>query len=312
MHEVEEELVPYIEIKGLKDKRREALRLKDRDEVERLTNALVALYVYYGESYKMSLQPDPQAAELCLKEALKLKWDHPIANYRYAHLLYAKRDYAKASLHFKTALDGSRSETLNDTQALIAHIFTANSGILMAKEAMKEMEYLENNPYAVFDRKLKEEYIDRLLVESEDMVAQFLYMKITPFGGQEPISEEKFLDECQAGDVDVYLLVTPRERGIVYRGRKLEALSQTEFYVAHFVLMAELFTPVKDIYKAVYEGPLEKTVTLAAVRQSLSRLGRFPFWDEIIETQKEGNFSGRKRRTGIRYKMLCHCSVVLL
>ena len=131
--------------------------------------------------------------------------------------------------------------------------------------------------------------------------------------GQKHISEESFLNELETdGDVDVYLCVTSTKREIVYRGEKPKDLSQTDFYVAHTVLMSEIFTQVKDIYDARYKGPLEKAVTPAAVRQSLSRLNRLPFWDQIVESKIRGSYSARKRRAGIRYKMLCHCSVVLL
>ncbi|HJV46989.1 MAG TPA: hypothetical protein VJ824_14820 [Bacillota bacterium] len=311
--EGERQVVPHEEERVLLEKQKEAVRRRDHKAANNFCNALVALYVYYGESFKMSEQPDPTAAKYCLKKALKLNKDHPVANYRYAHLLYSHRDYAQAGFHFKKALDGNHREGLNDTQALIAQIFTVNCGILMAKEALREIDFLQNNLHAVFDGKLKAKYIERLLVDSEEMVAQHLYVKITPSGEQEHISEDRFTAEQSInGNAGVCLCVTPTERVIIYRGVP-KTLSQTEFYVTHTVLMSEVWIQVKEIYDALSNGPLEETITPAAVRQSLRRLSReISFWDSIVESKTRGSYSVRKRRSGVEYKLLCHSSVVWL
>ncbi|MET3289295.1 UNVERIFIED_CONTAM: tetratricopeptide (TPR) repeat protein [Brevibacillus sp. OAP136] len=308
----EEHLVPYQEEIALKEKRKAALKRGDRQECEHYTSSLVALYVFYGESFKMSDRPDPYSAKKCLEKALSLQNDHPVANYRYAHLLYAERNFAKAAYYFKKALDGNRTQSLNDTQSLISQIFTVNCGILMAKEAIKEVDYLQNNRHASFDTKLIANYADRMLVDSEEMLTQYLYLRINS-DGSKPISEERFFEEQEAaGDQDVLICVTQRSRELVFRGSR-EPLSQTEFFVAHTVLKSVEFIQVKDIYASLFEDcPLETVITPEAVRQCLRRLSnKLTFWDLVVEADTRGKYSARKRREGLRYTLLCQSNVVL-
>ncbi|HZG76352.1 MAG TPA: hypothetical protein VEZ72_10905 [Paenibacillus sp.] len=58
----------------------------------------------------------------CLREVLDLQSDHPTANYRYAHLLYKRKAYAGAGMHFHRAPTPTLALTLNDQQAYIANI----------------------------------------------------------------------------------------------------------------------------------------------------------------------------------------------
>jgi hypothetical protein len=314
MEEEEQERlpVPYEQEKVLKDKYNAAMKRGDREASKLHKASLVAFYVMYGESYKGSDRPEPTSAKLCLRRALGLQHDHSVANYRYAHLLYGEKHFALAAYHFKLALDGSREQSLNDTQSLIAHIFTVNCGLLMARDAIREVDDLQNSEHASFDSKLMEDYANRMLVDSEEMLAHFLYMKVTA-SGNEPVSEQRFYElQEEAGDSDVLLCVTPLSRELIYRGRR-ERLTQTEFYVAHTVLQSKEFIQVKDIYEKLFEGrPLEEVVAPSAVRQCLRRLSRdVPFWEMVVEADIRGNFSARRLRKGIAYTLLCHSSVVL-
>jgi uncharacterized protein HemY len=129
----EKYMAPYEQEKELKKKLDEAQKLRDQAKIKECRNALVTLYVYYGESYKNSDKPDPRSAKWFLERALKLQKDHPIANYRYGHLMYADKKYALAAYYLKKAIDGSTEQCLNDTQLLIANIITVNCGLFPYK-----------------------------------------------------------------------------------------------------------------------------------------------------------------------------------
>jgi hypothetical protein len=305
-------LVPYKQERALLDKHKLAREEKDREAIKAHRDSLVAFYVFYGESYKGSDKPDPRSAKSCLKKALNLQIDHPVANYRYAHLVYGEQDFTLAAFHFKLALDGTREQSLNDTQTLIAQIIIVNCGLSMAREAIKEVDYLQNNEHASFDRKLKDNYLDQMLVYSEDLQEHFMYMKETE-SAKEPISEEQFHElQETSGDSDVLLCITPTKRELVYRGRR-ELLTQTEFFVVHTVMQSKKSIKVKEIHDTLFEGhPLEEVVTHAAVRQCLHRLSsRIAFWEMVVETETRGNYSVRRRGAGISYTFLYHSSIVL-
>ncbi|RNB92521.1 tetratricopeptide repeat protein [Brevibacillus fluminis] len=310
MIEEEKEFVPYHEEKALREKLNAALKRGDQVDSKIYRESLVSLYVLFGESFKMSDRPDPNSAKRYLEKALRLQSNHPIANYRYAHILYGSGKYIESACFFKRALDGNREQGLSDTQTLIAQIFTVNCGILMAKDAIKEVNYLESSKYASFDSKIIANYADRMLVDSEEMLTQYLYIKVTSTGS-EPISEDFFYKEQESkGDCDVLICITQQKRELVYQDRR-EPLTQTEFFVAHTVLMSNEFIQVKDIYEYLCNGPLGGVIKPESIRKCLSRLVRNPIWNVVVETNARGNYSARRRRVGLQYALLCHSNVVV-
>src|SRR4051794_33486864 len=97
---------PNVEEKKLKQLLREAK--EDKVLKEEVRGKLVSLYVHHGEYFKMNEMSDPKLAKDYLKKALQYQDDHPVANYRLAHLLYREGHYFDALTHFHKSIDGSR------------------------------------------------------------------------------------------------------------------------------------------------------------------------------------------------------------
>ncbi|NRF93608.1 hypothetical protein HQN89_21935 [Paenibacillus frigoriresistens] len=311
MRDEEQQLVPYEQERELQRKYREAKERREQNKIKLIRDELVTFYVYYGESYKNSDTPDPRSAKWCLKKALELQKDHPIANYRYGHLMYADTEYALAAYHFKRAVDGSLEQCLSDTQRLIANIITVNCGLIMAKQAIQEVDEIEelyqDDPT---DSAKREDYLSRMLVESEELLAQHMYLKVTP-SGNEYISKERYLAEKETmKENEIKICVTPSYRVMLFQNWESQTISQTEFYVAHTILMSAAYLETKEIGEALKE--LEKVIKPEAIRKCLSRLSiNVSFWDKIVDTNLKGNYSARRRRNGVKYSLLCHSSIVI-
>jgi hypothetical protein len=314
MRDEDRNLVPYEQERELLRNFRLAKESKDFDRVKQLRDELVTFYVYYGESYKSSDIPDPRSAKWCLKKALDLQSDHPVANYRYAHLMYADEEYALAAYHFKKAADGSQEQCLNDTQRLIANIITVNCGLLMAKHSLEEIDEIEqlyrNSPADAADGAKREDFLSRMLVDSEEMLSQHMYLKISP-AGSEYISKERYTVEKEAvHENEVKICITPSYRVMLFENARPQNISQTEFCVAHTILMSAAYLESKEIGEALEE--LEKVIKPETIRKCLSRLStNVSFWDRIVDTRQRGNYSARRRRNGVKYMLLCHSSVVV-
>jgi hypothetical protein len=306
--------VPYEQEREILKEYRLAKDRKDSERVKQLRDELATFYVYYGESYKNSDTPDPRSAKWCLKKALDLQSDHPVANYRYAHLMYADEEYALAAYHFKKAADGSQEQCLNDTQRLIANIFTVNCGLLMAKHSLEEIDEIEQlysgDPTDVADEAKREDFLSRMLVDSEEMLSQHMYLKISPMGN-EYISKERYTVEKEdVRENEVKICITPNYRVMLFENARPQSISQTEFYVAHTILMSAAYLESKEIGEALEE--LEKVIKPETIRKCLSRMStKVSFWDSIVDTKQKGNYSARRRRNGVKYMLLCHSSVAV-
>jgi hypothetical protein len=312
MMEEEQQMIPYERERELKQQYDEAKKRGDQAETKQHLEELVSFYVYYGESFKNSDRPDPQSAKLCLERALKYQKDHPVAHYRYAHLMYGDEEYALVAYHFKQAVDGSREHSLEDTQRLIANIITVNCGLLMARQALEEVYELnaDGNRKDTEDSVKREDFLNRMLIDSEEMLDQHIYIKLTPVG-RGYISEAQYITEKEnMGDQEVKLFVSQHERIIVCGGGKPEPLSQTDFYVAHTILMSAVYLETKDIGEALKN--LERVIKPEAIRKCISRMSfSIPYWNIVVDSDIGGNYAKRRRRNGVKYALLCHCSVVV-
>jgi hypothetical protein len=243
-------------------------------------------------------------------QALKLQKEHPIANYRYAHLMFADKEYALAAYYFKRAMDGSPEKCLDDTQMLIANIITVNCGMHMAKAAIIEINDLHDEKEDHPDQQKRQKFLDSLLVDSEERLEQHMYRKVTPIG-QQYISHEQYFEEMEETEERVVkMFVSQRDRFMVFQGGHRVLISQTEFYVAHTILMSYDYLDLADI--GFMLNDLEKIITSDYIRQSISRLkNKAPFWDDIVDSITGKNSSKRRRRSGIHYALLCHSSVMV-
>jgi len=299
--------VPYEEERKLLKQYREAKRTRNKEEEQRCKKALLRLYVHHGEHFKMSESPDYTSAAYCLKKALELDENHPLANYRYAHLIFRDREYEKAAYHFRKALDGTPEEGLNDSQALVAQMMLVNCGLLIAKDALREVKFLQGNEFRTYDLDLIETYSEQMLIHSEEMLEQHIYCHVTPVGVR-TISRGDFLAYPERVENDEVLLYVNDKYRIMYRNdwRTLEYHAFCVFWV---IVRASDYVGTKDIASALGDSDAELELRDDHIRQLIFRLSRrLPYWDDIIETTKGGL---RRRRKGVTYSLLCHSSVVL-
>lgn len=309
MREIDYDLLPNKEAEELRRLYKEAAKSRDQEMIAQYRSKLINLYVYYGESFKFSDKPDPMSAKWCLKKALELQHNHPVANYRYGHLLYAEKNYTLAADYFKKAIDASPYECLDDTQLLIANIIMVNCGLLIAEKAIREVEELECKiERDSAEAKKREDYLSRMLIESEAKLKQHLYQKIT-LSGKEFISYDRFIaekDEIRSEHIKI--CVTHEERSIQFDVLPSLTITQTEFYVIHTIMMSERYLETKDIHEAL-KG-VEHINSPNTIRKCLSRLKqKLPYWDQIVDTKEQGNYVARKRRNGIHYALIQHSSI---
>ncbi len=313
--EQEESFVPSEEARVWRQRRKEALARRDRAEAERCRKQLISLYVQHGESFKMgvSAPPNPEIAMQCLRQALDLQDDHPIANYRYAHLLYKRKAYAEAGLHFHRALTPTLALALNDQQAYIANIFLVNCGVLVAREAMREIAFLNGNEHAEYDLGVVERYEEQMLVESERMLDRHVFVKTTAEGGTAFLSKHQYEElRLYAGPDEVLLCAEEEGYQLQYGRSRPVTLDKLSFCVLRRLFEAGGYIQGGDIAEGLPATSRGNPVSAVYVRQIFSRLHRdIPYWEEIVDTVATGNRAERKLRDGLRYTLVHHASVVL-
>lgn len=150
-------------------------------------------FVRQAEFFKLSETPDFVQAKKWLLKALDMDKNHPIANYRLGYLLYREHQYELAVYHFKTALVGTETDVLSETQLMLANTFLVNCGMAITREALRELEDLELRIEGEIDQERIERYRTEMLVQEENMLDRLYYRKIT--ADQETIiNEEQFYD----------------------------------------------------------------------------------------------------------------------
>lgn len=308
----------HDEEKKLKVKVKEAHAIRDRAAFQHAQSALVTHYVRYGEYLKMSTKPDPYVAERFLKEAVKHQKDHPIANYRLAHLLYRKKKYVEALAHFERALAGSAAQGLNESQEMIANMFMANCGIFIARQALEELESSGENPYLQVDEQLVGRYRGEMYSAIGEMLDNRFYRKITA-EKEEFISDEKVQLILENNWTTDQVVLSSMDDGVHIYFRKYQPISlePTAFRVLYFILLAEKALTGEDLQDRFYDGVGEE-IDPNLLRQSLARLQRYiPYWEEIIQTEQVRNPEtnrdrrGRKLAEGINCCVICRAGDIL-
>lgn len=290
----------------------ESIKKKDQHAAKQAGTTLVKLYVKFGEYFKMSSKPDPRVAEHYLKKAISLEKDHPVANYRLAHLMYRKEEYTSALTYFERALAGSASEGLNGSQEVIANMFMVNCGLVLSRQALMEMETLVDNPYIQFDEELIGAYRPEMFEAIGKLLEIRYYRKITA-GKEELVTEDKvqsLLEEKPSNQVILCLI--DDGSNVYYKGYQPIQLEQTSFTILYFLLRSEKLMTGKDLIACLYNDMREE-VGSDVIRQTLSRLSRrLPFWDEIIQTEQIQILhpgTGRRRTGRMRADGISYCII---
>ncbi|WP_462410660.1 tetratricopeptide repeat protein [Neobacillus sp. Marseille-QA0830] len=297
----EYEFHPMMEETRIKESLEKAKRQRDRSKVEEETKKLVNLYVSQGEYFKMGDRPDPNMAKRYLIKALSLQKDHPVANYRLGFLYYREKQFTKAVSYFEKALDGSRDEDveeLNDTQRMLSNMFLVNCGIKIAKEAIREIDFIEENLYSDLEIDRIERYRNEILVLEEDIFDKMFYRKIED-GVEEKIGEYEFNHFIPAKK-QVLLKSSDQGLQIVLQHERPVSLNPKAFYVLYGILTGKGFKTYNELKEIAGEGSGQE-ITDDYLRQIIRRLSRdLPYWDRIVETSMILNPDTRRNVAGIK------------
>ncbi|RBW71117.1 hypothetical protein [Bacillus taeanensis] len=303
-------IIPSAEEKDLLKEYNEARRYGEKEKMLKKRDALVHLYIYYGDYFHME-NPTPMFVENYLQKALALNETHPLANYRIAHFHYKNRQYLEALNSFKKSLIGSETERLNDTQEMLAQMFIVNCGVLVAKEARKEIETIKINASVQCDEELVNRYGNEIVVASEKMIDRMFYCKITP-QQKEIISEDIYSSIMEMEEIDrVLLSISERGYEVKFHGHKA-TLDIPSFYIFYTLLKSNQFITGEEIRKELFDKYLTQARSDSSLHQTFSKLKeRLPFWDEIIEMASVDSKTARRLKNRFSYCVLYRASDIL-
>jgi tetratricopeptide (TPR) repeat protein len=282
MRDRDDDFHPMMEEKRLQELLAVARKQKDKSQEKEMTKKLVNLYVSQGEYFKMGDKPDLNIAKRYLEKALQWQQDHPVANYRLGYLYYRRREYTKAVSFFERALDGSVEEELNDTQRMLANMFLVNCGIKIAKEAIHEINFIEDNVYTELEIERIVQYKSEILILDEEIFDKMFYRKIEN-GTEEKIGEYEFInfkpDKNQ-------LLLKRSDHGMEIHFQDFVPimLNPKSFYTLYGIVTAKGFRTYRELQEIATNGT-GQVVSDDYIRQIIRRLSRdLPYWGHIIET----------------------------
>lgn len=282
MRNRDDDVHPMMEAKRLQELLGVARKLKDKTQEKEMTKKLVNLYVSQGEYFKMGDKPDLNIAKRYLEKALQMQKDHPVANYRLGYLYYQRREYTKAVSFFERALDGSMEEELNDTQRMLANMFLVNCGIKIAKEAIHEINFIEDNVYTDLEIERIERYKNEILVLDEEIFNKMFYRKIEN-GTEEKIGEYEFIN-FKPDKNQVLLKRSDQGMEIHFKGFKPISLNPKTFYTLYGIITAKSFRTYRELQEIATNGSGQE-VSDDYLRQIIRRLSRdLPYWEHIFET----------------------------
>jgi tetratricopeptide (TPR) repeat protein len=278
---------PNHEEKRLLQRLGDARQKEDRSSMEQVRKELVQLYLTHGEHFKMNENPDPIQAEYYLKKALNHQKDHPVVNYRMAHLLYRKERHAEAIRYFQYAIDGSRFEALNDTQMKLARMFMVNCGILIAKEALEELQEMEENEGVLIDKKLIEKYQSEILAGSVESLDRMFYQCQFETGPTEIISETTYWSLFEPPYGNLVILGKNDEGYFLYfQGQRYNQLDKSKFLFVYLILTSRVGITNLELQEKLLND-YRVDINEDTIRQNHSRLNRrIPFLENIIEESR--------------------------
>ena len=207
-------------------------------------------FVRQAEFFKLSETLDFVQAKKWLLKALDMDKNHPIANYRLGYLLYREHQYELAVYHFKTALDGTETDVLSETQLMLANTFLVNCGMAITREALRELEDLELRIEGERDQERIERYRTEMLVQEENMLDRLYYRKIT--ADQETIINEEEFYDIRPDKGELLLRSSDDGKTLQVAGKPAESLNLHMFLIL-VLLNQKSFQPYPVLQEALSE-----------------------------------------------------------
>ncbi|TCI50350.1 tetratricopeptide repeat protein [Exiguobacterium sp. SH5S13] len=279
----------YMEELTLKRRMRDE---KSKEEKMKIRKELVTLYVRQAEHFKLSDRPDFKVARQILEKAIGLQADHPLANYRLGYIHYRDSRYARAVYHFNIALGRTTTDSLSEVQMTLAHMFSVNCGIHIAREALFEIESTEGMFEPVDDEgaeKIKR-YRTELLIQEGEMFERLYYRKIR--NGQETIINETEFHDYSPAPRELVLKSSEEGRYALIHLEMPVELNMT-FFNLLFLLSIRSQSTHQSLQTQLTELNGEG-ISNDNLRQSMSRLKKKmtsfdTLFNTISTTDKEGS-----------------------
>lgn len=210
---------------------------------------LIHYLVQYGTYLKTVFQRDDDAAERNLRKATRYEKNLPIAYYRLGFLQYKKENYSDALQYFQAAIHSQ--ETCKDTKYVLSsqqlyngHLYLANCGLFIAKEAQETLSKLEHdaNVEAVPQYITSPYY--QLILDNEDYLERHAY-QITTVDGTRYGTKDHCEDMLEK--MGTIILDLTGRRNLIVFNKKETTLSKNQTEMLRYFLL-----------KSNWEKPLTK------------------------------------------------------
>lgn len=244
--------------------------------VESIKNKLLYLLIQHGTYLKTVNQKDDNAAKMCLKKALSYERNLPVVHYRLGFIHYKEENYRVALRHFQSAIElqmhrNTETYLLNQQQSYNAHLFLANCGLFIAKNAQEALEEFELDVRANIPRYSLSPYYE-LIKENEQILEKNAYQIIFENGS--------FLcskDECEQQlerENTIILDLTGRQNFLVFNHRE-KSLSKNQAEILRmFLLKSEASKPLtkRAFYDLFMNGDVSGEIPSNTYIQNVRRL----------------------------------------
>lgn len=287
MNDLEQNIIELIElprdtvtIRKIRTMSKELLELKiksgaasNEEKVAYIGEQMeIAFYEKTGETR------DSIAAEYAYKRILGLDGQNPEAHYRYAYLLYAKKQWLNAIEHFQKAIHVNKRDESNfplaDDQIIKAKLFIGYCAAQIAKESLKEANKLSSE---AFDLAYEGISIRDLSSQLKAQLKKTELSLVTPIGTEE-IPQEKYRELTNTLAEDTLLLSFVESQPFIQKGddAKNPVSGQEGILIKRLLLKCIQGKPLSlaELNGYVSEEETMNEVIWDAYRKQVSRLNK--------------------------------------
>jgi len=200
---------------------------------------LIHCLVQYGTYLKTVSQKDDDAAERNLRKATRYEKNLPIAYYRLGFLQYKKENYSDTLQHFQAAIHSQKKcidtkYLLSSQQLYNCHLYLANCGLFIAKEAQEALSTLELKANAEKVPQYITSPYYQLILDNEAYLERHAY-QMTTLDGARYGTKDHCEDMLQKMDT-IILDLTDRSNLVVFN-KKETTLSKNQTEMLRYFLL---------------------------------------------------------------------------
>lgn len=198
-----------------------------------IKSQLINYLVQYGTYLKTMSQKDNQSAVRCLKKAVSYEKRLPIAYYRLGFLHYKMKNYFQDALKFQKETEDMKY-VLNSQQLYNCHLYLANCGLFIAKDAQEALSKLELKANVEEVPQYTTSPYYQLILDNENYLERHAY-QITTKDGTRYGTKEDCEDMLENKDM-IILDFTGRRNLLIFNGKE-KNLSKNQAEMLRFFLL---------------------------------------------------------------------------